>query len=154
MAWCRSGDKPLSQPMMGSLLTHICVTRPQWFNPDNSKHGYKKNIPSIFEIMTLSFVLKKDTQIKEFEKLWNFEKYMTLSNKLNILHFNRDIGSQVFDNIAGATWSYSWFLVATTYRQTSNTRRTKSKNRNVYRLFLQLSLPNPLKPGVKSIMKM
>ena len=26
MAWRRSGDKPLSEPMMVSLLTHICVT--------------------------------------------------------------------------------------------------------------------------------
>ena len=30
MAWRRSGDKPLSEPMKVSLLTHICVTRPQW----------------------------------------------------------------------------------------------------------------------------
>ena len=30
MAWRRQGDKPLSEPMMVSLLTHICVTRPQW----------------------------------------------------------------------------------------------------------------------------
>ena len=30
MAWRRSGDKPLTEPMMVSLLTHICVTRPQW----------------------------------------------------------------------------------------------------------------------------
>ena len=30
MAWCRSGDKPLSEPMMVSLPTHICVTRPRW----------------------------------------------------------------------------------------------------------------------------
>ena len=30
MAWSRPGDKPLSEPMMVSLLTHICVTRPQW----------------------------------------------------------------------------------------------------------------------------
>ena len=29
MAWRRSGDKPLSEPMMVSLLTHICVTRTQ-----------------------------------------------------------------------------------------------------------------------------
>ena len=29
MAWRRPGDKPLSEPMMVSLLTHICVTRPQ-----------------------------------------------------------------------------------------------------------------------------
>ena len=32
MAWRRSGEKPLSEPMMVSLLTHICVTRPQWVN--------------------------------------------------------------------------------------------------------------------------
>ena len=30
MAWGRSGGKPLSEPMLVSLLTHICVTRPQW----------------------------------------------------------------------------------------------------------------------------
>ena len=29
MAWCRSGDKPLFEPMIASLLTHICVARPQ-----------------------------------------------------------------------------------------------------------------------------
>ena len=30
MAWRRAGDKPLSEPMMVSLPTHICVSRPQW----------------------------------------------------------------------------------------------------------------------------
>ena len=30
--WLRSGDKPFSEPMMFRLLTHICVTRRQWFN--------------------------------------------------------------------------------------------------------------------------
>ena len=30
MAWDRPGDKPLSKPVMSSLLKHICVTRPQW----------------------------------------------------------------------------------------------------------------------------
>ena len=30
MAWRRPGDKPLFEPMMGSLQTHICVARPQW----------------------------------------------------------------------------------------------------------------------------
>ena len=32
MAWRRPGDKPFSEPMMGSLLTHICVTRPKWID--------------------------------------------------------------------------------------------------------------------------
>ena len=30
MAWHRPRDKPLSEPMMASLLTHICVTWLQW----------------------------------------------------------------------------------------------------------------------------
>ena len=30
MAWRRLGDKPLSEPMIVRLPTHICVTRPQW----------------------------------------------------------------------------------------------------------------------------
>ena len=29
-AWRRAGDKSLSEAMMVSLLTHICITRPQW----------------------------------------------------------------------------------------------------------------------------
>ena len=37
MAWRRPGDKPLSEPMMVSLLTHICVTRPQWVNANGDE---------------------------------------------------------------------------------------------------------------------
>ena len=32
MAWRRPGDKPPSEPMLVSLLTHICVTLLQWAN--------------------------------------------------------------------------------------------------------------------------
>ena len=39
------------------------------------------------------------------------------------------------------------------YTQTSNIRHTKFQNLNVSHPFLQLSLPNPLKPCVKSQMK-
>ena len=42
MAWRRPGDKPLSEPMMVRLPTHICVTRPQWVKvefPDSKFHG-------------------------------------------------------------------------------------------------------------------
>ena len=37
MAWRRPGDKPLSEPMMDSSPTNICVTRPQWVNTDQGK---------------------------------------------------------------------------------------------------------------------
>ena len=30
IAWHQRGHKPLSKPVMVSLLTHICVTQPQW----------------------------------------------------------------------------------------------------------------------------
>ena len=41
-----------------------------------------------------------------------------------------------------------------TYRQVSNIRRTKSQHLKDPRTVLRLSLPNPLKPDVKSRMKM
>ena len=37
MVWRRPGAKPLSEPMMVSLLTHICVTQPEWVNQNWSK---------------------------------------------------------------------------------------------------------------------
>ena len=40
MAWRRPGDKPLSEPMMVSLLTHIRVTRPQWVNCNSARYKY------------------------------------------------------------------------------------------------------------------
>ena len=45
-------------------------------------------------------------------------------------------------------WKKSQIAVAI-YRQICNISRTKSQNFNVSRLVLQLSLANPLKPGVK-----
>ena len=32
MTWRRPGDKPLSETILASFLTHICVTRLQWVN--------------------------------------------------------------------------------------------------------------------------
>ena len=36
MAWRWPGAKPLPEPMMVSLLTHICVTRSQWVKPSTA----------------------------------------------------------------------------------------------------------------------
>ena len=47
MAWHRRGDKSLSEPMMVSLLTHICVTRPQWV-----KLSYKANVFNLKNTIT------------------------------------------------------------------------------------------------------
>ena len=49
MAWRRPGDKSLSEPIVVILLTHICVTRPQWV---------LKHLPlSIQTSIKLSFIL-------------------------------------------------------------------------------------------------
>ena len=42
MAWRRPSDKPLSEPMMVSLLTHICVTRPQWAKISTDEYLFDK----------------------------------------------------------------------------------------------------------------
>ena len=38
MAWRRPDDKPLSEPMMVSVLTHIYLTRPQWVYSPSLHH--------------------------------------------------------------------------------------------------------------------
>ena len=44
MAWCRPGDKPLSEAMMLNLLTHIYITRSQCVNDMQYEiDGPKKN---------------------------------------------------------------------------------------------------------------
>ena len=43
MAWRRPGDKPLSEPMMVSLLTYICITLPQWVNSSTAGNEWVHN---------------------------------------------------------------------------------------------------------------
>ena len=47
MAWRRSGDKPLSEPIVVSLQTHVCVTWPQciyslWLNKKHQASNFHK----------------------------------------------------------------------------------------------------------------
>ena len=58
-------------------------------------------------------------------------------------------------NIAATPSRGQWAKVdqSRAYHQISNIRYTQSPNINVSRVVLQLSLPNPLKPGVKLRMK-
>ena len=43
MAWCRPGAKPLPEPMMVRLPTHICITRPQWDNKSRPTRVFLNN---------------------------------------------------------------------------------------------------------------
>ena len=58
MAWRRPGDKPLSEPMMVILLTHICITRPQWVNWDDdtvTKQNTTKLCAYLWDILYVQF---------------------------------------------------------------------------------------------------
>ena len=57
IAWRRPGDKPLSEPMMVSLLTHICVTRPQWVKMHNTL-WFRRNTLSFIHSKRHIFTLK------------------------------------------------------------------------------------------------
>ena len=39
MAWCQSGDKPLSKPMVVRLPTLVCATRSRWVKPQYKGNG-------------------------------------------------------------------------------------------------------------------
>ena len=42
MAWRQTGDKPLPEPMMASLLMHICITQPQCSGTYQLQTWFKK----------------------------------------------------------------------------------------------------------------
>ena len=51
---CRQGDKPLSEPMMVSLLTYICVSRPQWVKNTHTctcDIPYRNVTPQLFVLL-------------------------------------------------------------------------------------------------------
>ena len=52
MAWRRLGDKPLSEPMTVNLLTHICVTWPQWIKAVPLHYSIRSRL-CFFKIISL-----------------------------------------------------------------------------------------------------
>ena len=48
LAWCYPGDKPLSEPMMVSLPTHICVAWLQWVKKNKQQQNKRKGESAFF----------------------------------------------------------------------------------------------------------
>ena len=70
MAWRRPGDKPLSETMLSSLLTHICVTRPQWVK---TRTGSGKMIKSDWYITWTAFISRRfDIRCSNIEHHWHY----------------------------------------------------------------------------------
>ena len=71
MGWRRPDDKPLSETMMVTSLTHICVTRPQWVDtPDGL------DMPQTIFI-TVSYDLTNGSCCMSLYKLCPFLVYYT-----------------------------------------------------------------------------
>ena len=71
MAWRHPGAKPLSELMMVSLLTHICVTRPQWVNVVPCDRNNHSNITTeiIHNDMGIEFISLSAWHLSRVSKL-------------------------------------------------------------------------------------
>ena len=64
MAWRRPGDKPLSEPMMVRLPTHICATRPQWVNIRNfTWKSYHNIYPQHYNDVIMDAIMSQITNL-------------------------------------------------------------------------------------------
>ena len=97
MAWRRPGDKPLSEPMMVSLLTHICVTRPQWVKLNCLVHF---QLP--FEVWSWmsNYIPHKNTHVitnpcpnqnESFNKGDSSSTYLFLHKKFPVVSFTKEL---------------------------------------------------------------
>ena len=111
IAWRRPGDKPLSEPMMVSLPTHICVTRPQRVKNTNFTESVplrnKKKFPANTVIATQASPLARGWQL--------------LSTTWNLLWFS-------FLNFLSSSWfiKYDWSLL---YQNIFNSHKIESMTR-------------------------
>ena len=75
LAWRLPGDKPLSEPMMDNLLTHICVTRPQWVKTESAMAFCEVSSAALYDnhdVIWWPWIYQKLIMIasKTWEKTW------------------------------------------------------------------------------------
>ena len=117
MDWCLPGDKPLYKPMMVSLLTHICVTRPQWVynmaahdlascdaRPSAASHDTDCEWHDIDHV-TLSFMHDDVIKWKHFPRHWPFVRGIHWS-PVNSPHKGQWRGALIFSLIC--SWINGW----------------------------------------------
>ena len=110
MAWRRLGDKPLSEPMMVSSLTHICVTRPQWVKRGGkttdspiSTLSHEKIYWAKISITKYSLVTRVEVTEAQFVN-FSFSKVFDLSKSLLNYLNHIDIWQAPCDTCQIQTW--------------------------------------------------
>ena len=64
MTWRQSGDKPLSEPMMVSLVMYICLTWPQWVKA-------KQISPLLIQITGVTYLFHKAINMTNSISVWH-----------------------------------------------------------------------------------
>ena len=54
MGWRRPGDKPLSEPIVVRLMTHVCITRSQWVKLKSREISFAHDLLLICPIVQIS----------------------------------------------------------------------------------------------------
>ena len=96
MAWCRQGDKPLSETMMVILPTHICVTRPQWVENPRIKTCWYLTAAKVLQI-TDHFHSCFDALYTTVSMRWGFCSYINI--KRFIQSNTNDLGYAVWPKL-------------------------------------------------------
>ena len=86
MAWRWPGYKPLSEPMMVSLLTHICITLPQWVKYNTPVEVYGLCVTLHWTFLTQTFFSFRIHIHSSFLTLWEINPLKTFLDAKNMCY--------------------------------------------------------------------
>ena len=99
MACRRPGDKPLSEPMMVSLLKHICVARPQWVNTLHTSDAFI-NVFLIFLMSSLVSAIACITRLRPITTVSSTFEYASLRyNRLWYFMYHCSSGNSIWKQV-------------------------------------------------------
>ena len=95
MAWCWSGNKSISEPMMVGLLMHMCIPLPQWVKFKSTIHCYIAWYPFTMQILSMMQIPMLASEIEmETWLMWNLD----VMNCFSLTYSTSNI-SQTFQEI-------------------------------------------------------
>ena len=81
-AWRQPGNKPLSEPVMFNILTHICITRPQWVK--------NKTLSGIESIQGKYTNYKQLIDVESLNYCYNIKSFCLMCRILNLHCFHSE----------------------------------------------------------------
>ena len=133
----------------------------EYVNGDTVLHIYKNTISTLKQLDQLLWQTLLSSIVPIKQSVQHHQRYDTL---FQLIYSFTDRHSTFFKitfnelscyiNLRHQLSCIQFWNIILCYLYISNIRHAKFQNLNASRLVLHLSLPNPLKPGVKSTMKM